>query len=302
MSRVRQSIFCLAAASLVFTVTAQTRPPGPVKIFSGATNRLPPLPTIQPPVVFFRQLLVMAPAERNHSLTDRPPEVRTRILAKVHEYELLGPDERELRLRATELRWQLTPLLRVPPAARGSQLALVPEEMRGLVQARLVQWDILPPPLQQEFLANDQALHYFAHVEPAGRATATAQQQKIAEQFNQFFELTPAEKQQALTTLSEAERAQMEKTLRTFAQLPPPQRLQCVRNYAKFAGMSAAERTAFLKNAESWAKLTPQERQTWRDLVTHTPQWPPLPPLPPPPPPSPHPPQISRPNMATNLN
>jgi len=54
----------------------------------------------------------MSPAERNHSLTNRTPEARARILAKVREYQVLGPDERELRLRATELRWYLTPLLR----------------------------------------------------------------------------------------------------------------------------------------------------------------------------------------------
>jgi len=34
----------------------------------------------------------MSPVERNQSLTNRPPEVRARILAKVREYLALGPD------------------------------------------------------------------------------------------------------------------------------------------------------------------------------------------------------------------
>jgi hypothetical protein len=70
----------------------------------------------------------------------------------------------------------------------------------------------------------------------------------------------------------------MEKTLQTFAQLPPQQRIRCLRNYAKFAGMSAAERAEFLKNAEHWSQMSPKERQTWRDLVAQVPVWPPLPP------------------------
>src|SRR6185437_8738849 len=159
----------------------------------------------------------------------------------------------------------------------------------------------LPPPLQQELLANDRTLHYFARVNTTNTVTASPEQQKISDQFNQFFEFTPAEKQQTLNTLSDAERAQMEKTLKTFDQLPPQKRAQCVRNYTKFAGMSAAERAEFLKNAESWAKLSPKERQAWRDLVTRIPEWPPMPPAVVPPNLIPHPtPKFPRPSMATN--
>jgi hypothetical protein len=301
MSRLRQTFFCLAAAAVVFTATAQTPPLVHAKFSAAVTNLLPPLPplSIAPsPVNFFRQLLAMSPSERNRSLTNRPPEARARILAKVREYQALGPDERELRLRATELRWYLMPLLRTPPAERAARLALVPADLRELVNTRLTQWDLLPPPLQQEFLANDQTLHYFAHV-AATNAPASPEQQNIAGQFSQFFELTPAEKQQTLGTLSEAERAQMEKTLQSFEQLPPPQRRECVRNYAKFAGMSGPERAEFLKNAESWAKMSPTERQTWRDLVTHVPLWPPAPALLPPPAP-PAAPKIPHASMATN--
>jgi hypothetical protein len=279
MSRLRQSVFCLAVVA-VFSAQAQNPPPpSPIRFSPAVTNIFPPLPLpqIHSPVSFFRQLVAMSPAERVASLTNRPPEARARILAKVREYQLLGPDEREQRLRATELRWYLTPLLRAPATERADRLALVPEELRGLVASRLVQWDVLPPPLQQEFLANDQALHYFARVEGTNPPAATAEQQQTAEQFSRFFELTPAEKRQTLGTLSEAERGQMEKTLKAFEQLPPQQRFQCVRNYAKFAGMAPAERAEFLKNARSWSKLTAQERQTWRDLVAQVPIWPPLP-------------------------
>jgi hypothetical protein len=279
MIRPRQSILCLAAVTVVFAACSQNMPPaGRIPVVS---QTLAPPPTVSSPVAYFRTLLAMTSKERNDFLKNRSPEVRTRILIKVHEYEELGPDERELRLRATELRWYLMPLLQSSPSNRAQQLSRVPEDLRGLVKDRLTQWDILPPPLQQEFLQNDRAIYYFARIDPPGSPAlndvADARRQEISMQFSQFLELTPEEKKATLQTLSAAERAQMEKTLQSFEQMPPQQQAQCVNNYAKFAGMSTAERAEFLKNAERWSQMSPGERQTWRDLVQNVPEWPPLP-------------------------
>jgi hypothetical protein len=260
----------LAAMQLaVFSIAAQT-----------ATN-LPPQSRPQPD--FFsqlRQLLAMPADERENFLTNRPPEIRERILAKVAEYEALGPDERELRLRATELRWYLTPLLREPTTNRAALLAQVPDDVRDLVKSRLEQWSILPPPLQQEFLDNERTLHSF--VEQAGATNDIAilpdeKLRKFAAQVNQFFELTVDEKQKTLNTLSDAERAQMQKTLQSFGQMPAAQRAECVNAFAKFAGMDSRERAEFLKDAARWSEMSPAERQAWRDLVVNVPLWPPLP-------------------------
>jgi hypothetical protein len=302
MSRLSPAIFCLAAGMAVFTASAQTPPTMPANIVPTSSQTGAPMrPQLQPPVQFFRKLLLLSPAERFTALTNRTPEARARIMAKVLEYQQLDPDERELRLRATELRWYLTPLFRLAPADRAARLEQVPEELRGLVKSRLEQWDLLPPPLQKEFLDNDHALHYFAHVELTNSGAATPEAQKLSDQFNQFFELTEAEKQQALGTLSADERAAMEKTLQTFGKLPLQQRLLCVRNYAKFAGMSSPERAEFLKNAEQWSQMSPKERQSWRDLVAHVPQWPPVPSSITPASLIPHlPPKIIRPTVATN--
>ena len=233
---------------------------------------LPPLP--QSPVLFFRKLLAMTPPERTLTLTNRTPEARARILAKVREYQSLNPDERELRLRATDLRWYLSSLFRIAPADREARLDQVPTELRDLVKSRLSEWDALPPSLQQELLENDKTLHYFARTETTNSAPLDAEHQKIADQFNQFFVLTPEEQSQCLPTLSDAERAQMAKTLESFQGLPVQKRSACIRNYARFAGMSAAERADFLKNAERWSQMSPKERQAWRDLVAQMPEWP----------------------------
>jgi len=285
--------------------------PAPQKTFSAPANPpLPPVPQVKSPVDLFRELLAMTPAERHDCLTNRPAGIRVRILAKLREYEVLDPNERELRLRATELRWYLLPLLHTSPTNRAAQLAVIPGDLRSLVKSRLMLWDILPPPLHQEFFESEPTLHYFTQVDPSNSppmpptpsnlgwhsgppghepghwdTLSEDQRQKIAAQFNQFFELTPAEKAKTLNTLSDAERQQMEKTLETFGNLPPPQRFKCIRAFTEFAGMSVQEKQDFLKNAQQWSQLTPKERQTWRDLVAHVPEWPPvMPPMPPMPP------------------
>ena len=310
----------VAGPFAVSPLAAEPAPtPQAMPLLSASPNP-PPLPQPKSPVDMFRELLAMTSAERQVYLTNRSPVIRARILAKLREYTALDPDARELRLRATELRWYLLALLHDSPTNRAARLAAVPDELRPLVESRLQQWDTLPPAMQKEFFESERALRYFSHVDPAhqppppplppgaelsgGNMLSEAQQQKMAAQFNQFFELTPAERKSALNTLSEVERQQMEKTLETFSRLSPQQRRQCIRGFAEFAGMSASEKHEFLKSAQRWSQLTPKERQTWRDLVSHVPQWPPMPPelLPPPLPLPPQFPQHHRPVVATNPN
>ena len=332
MNRSRQAHWWLAlfvaALMAVCPLSAQdsTGVPVSVKPPSVPANIMPPSPQALSPVNYFRQLLAMTPQERANYLTNRPPEIRDRILAKIREYLALDPNERELRLNATELRWYLLPLLRGSQTNRDARLAQMPDNFRELVQSRLAVWDALPPQFRQEFLDNEQTLHYISHVDstnspsPGGRfvpsdadqvrwnALTENDRRRITNEFNQFFELTPDEKQKTLNTLSDAERAQMEKTLQSFDKLPPAQHAQCIRAFKKFAGMSPAERAEFLNNAERWSQLPPKERQAWRDLVAQVPIWPPLPTahIMPPRPPVPRPPAQSpprvRPMVATNQN
>jgi hypothetical protein len=264
-----------------------------------ASNASITVPAPQSPIGFFRELLAMSPAARINCLTNRSPEAREHILAKVQEYELLPPEAREIRLRATELRWWLTPMLTNSPAERAKRLAQAPRDLQPLIQSRLEQWSILPPPLQEEYLANEQAMKYMTIMPTPPLPDVAERQQKIAEAFNRFFELTQEEKDQTLDQLSEDERAAMQETLKSFDKLPPEQRDLCVRNYAIFAGMSESERTEFLKNAERWSKMTPEERQEWRELVQQVPIWPAgwTPNQPPPMPPG-----VSPKAVATNLN
>jgi len=111
----------------------------------------PPMPPVTSPVDFFRELLGMPPGDREVALSNRPPEVRSRLLAKVREYEALSPEERELRLRATELRWFLVPLMRQGPGQRPPLETSVPAHLRQAISDRLALWDRFLAPVREQF-------------------------------------------------------------------------------------------------------------------------------------------------------
>ncbi len=276
------------------------------------TSQGPTLPPLKSPIDFFREVLNRSGAERFEFLKGRSPASQRVILEKVREYEQLSPEQRELRLRVTELHYYLLPLMSVPAANRTNQLASISPEMRKLVEDRLQKWDQLSPESQKELLQNEATLRSlleFANAPPGQPRPALSDAQRVEleagirkwrelsgeqrdstiRRFNQFFDLTPEEKEHALSTLSEPERHQLERTLVSFENLSPLQRAQCVRSFQKFASLSPQERQQFLKSAEVWNRMSPSQRQLWKDLVYDLGHQPPLPaPLgqPPKPPPA----------------
>lgn len=290
MSPARRTVFVLAliCGLLCFPVFAQP-----------ASN---PAAPVKSPVALFRELLAMSPEQRKVALASRPPENQKRILEKVEEYQILPEELRELRLRETELRWYLRPVLDEPRTNRAALLERIPEPERSEVEQRLQMWDLLPPGLQEQFKNDDTIASYFAQI-----SSATPQErEKIMQQvpiarrtelekgldrwqamsederkralggFNKMFELTVEEKSKTLDTVSDDERQDMEKTLAAYASLTVAQRAQCIRSFEKFANMTPAERQQFLKNAERWQEMTPEEREKWRQLVSVAPITPPM--------------------------
>ncbi|HZV34442.1 MAG TPA: DUF3106 domain-containing protein [Verrucomicrobiae bacterium] len=268
----------------------------------------PPLPPLTSPVDQFRALLALSPAAREGHLTNRPPAIRQRILAKLQEYDAMKPDERELRLRNTQLRWYLLFFMQMPPANRAPQLAAVPEADRPFVQAHLDDWDKLPPDEQAEILKYEKVIENLlarGFTNPAVTTNIISsdfknldaflklpqeQRQQMYDGFQRFFELSDAEKEKTLGVLPPAERVQMEAALKKFAQLPKARRARCLNSFSEFSNMNEAEREEFIRNAERWRELSPAERQAWRELVYRLPKGPPLPPgiaIPPPLPPMP---------------
>ncbi|MCF7762781.1 MAG: DUF3106 domain-containing protein [Verrucomicrobia bacterium] len=258
-----------------------------------------------PPVEFFRQLLAMDPLDQERALAERPLEKREALKAKIAEYSKMPASEREWRLRMTELRYYLAPLMKRSRGDRIALLAEVPHHLRELVSERLDQWDLLPEPFQKEVLDQEFMLHYFARLESSSpaererilstmsserrdllerelgkwRDTPVAERGRMYERFNQFFELPAQEKEKTLDRLSDEEQRQMEKALQRFGQLPARQRELFIESFQKFASMSNGERDQFFENAERWKVMSPKERQTWRNLINLLPvqSEPPLP-------------------------
>ncbi len=251
--------------------------------------RVPPEPVaMKSPVAIFRELLEMDPAERTRALADRPEESRKRILAKIREYKSLSREERELRLKVTELGYYLRPLMRTPATNRAAQVALIPTGYRDMVQVRLDKWDHLSPEAQQKLLQNEVAIRALTEL-TNGVSTnvvrspmlyntirnwnrlSEKEQRELRENFDYFYQLKPAERQKAILILSKEEQQQIAVTLKRFKELTPDQRAQCVQSFEKLAAMSAAERQQFFRNAERWELMTPKEREEWRTLVKTAP-------------------------------
>ena len=242
----------------------------------------------------------MEPGERTKALADRPEESRKRILAKIREYQSLRPDERELRLKVTELGYYLRPLMRTPATNRAAQVALIPAGYRELVQVRLVKWDKLTPTAQQKLLQNEVAIRALTEVTNVVSTNMSSirsvplqntisnwnrlspkEQKELSENYDYFFQLKPVERQKAVKILSKVEQAQIALTLRKYKNLSADQRAQCIQSFEKLATMSPKERQQFFKNAERWEIMTPKERDDWRNLVETAPMLPPTTSLPP---------------------
>ena len=250
---------------------------------------LPPLPAS--PVQTFRMLLTTNTIGRAQWLSFRKPEQCQHIEAKIKEYEALPPAEREARLQTLQLRWYLPLLMQMKAPERAQQLARIPQPDRALLETKLKTWDIMPPPLKQDLIENQQAISIFIAPVPGGadgsvlRALSPERQEELRRQFERlnglpdarraqilasfqnFFALPATEQGRALRTLTAAERAGMELTLNTFVILPPPLRQQAVDGFKKFADLTPAERAAFLQTAERWQAMSETERERWRKIV-----------------------------------
>ena len=256
---------------------------------------LPPVPKVRTPTDRFRELLAAKPEQREALLSRKTPAARALIEAKLLEFGALRPDEREIRLRLAQFQDSLRTLLPIPPSERGPLMAVVPEEDLPWIEERLAAWDLLTEAERRDVLESERRLSWFvrqaevssdrqrveaymATLPPATRQLARDQMERWlalpltersrkAAAFSRFFDLTAAERQAALGTLSQTERLQMERALSDFAALTPDARERCVRGFQKFEALSPAEREQFLRRAERWKAMSPNDRAAWRRLV-----------------------------------
>lgn len=262
------------------------------------TQVAPPLgdldnhPLAGSPFEYFRHLIEMSPGDRKLALAQKPENKRKSLEEKIVEYSAMTTEEREARLRLTEVWYFLQPLLGLAPSQRAARLATVPDADRPLIEDRLKTWDLVPSERRKQFLENELSIQFFLRLDPSTpaqrehlqgkspdewknleeklklwRARPEEERQRMYEQFQEFFGLSPNEKEKTLHVLSETERQKLEKSLRAFEQLPQHQRAMCIESFRKFENMSKEERDEFLKNVSRWQVMSPRDRQTWINLI-----------------------------------
>lgn len=275
----------------LFVLALTARPAEPLE---------PPMPPS--PIAEFRKWLE-SPEERKIALARRSEASRQALQNKIAEYTALAPAERERRLKATEVQWYVSRLLKIPKAGRDAALRQVPVIWQPMVLERLITWDKMSPDLQKEALAHQLVMEYLST--PSDRKQAVlkslspsesaalksrleqwkvlpaVERARLDERLDEFFSMRPEKQQQTLNNFPESERKSMEKAVQAFKALSPQQRELCIKSFAefaeKFAVMSRAEQIAFLKNAERWQEMSQKDRDMWRNVVAIAPPLPPLP-------------------------
>lgn len=265
----------------------------------------PPVPSKEAalsPVQYFRRLLGMKPEERDAALVGRSEAQKKILLAKLHEYEQMLPDVRELRLRHTELKWHMLELMRLDPQGRSNRLVQVAVADRPLIDERLRRWDALDPQARKLFLESQAAIA--TYIEGQGgnsglgtngsivpvrqkrldeelarwQALPAGQKQEMCGLFREFFELSDKERQQTLRKLTIQQRQLTEQAIQSLAKLSPEQREKRLDSLQKLVTMTATERQRFLESAQRWQSMSPEEREAWKKSVSKLPLLPPLPP------------------------
>lgn len=262
---------------------------------------IPPTPVLVSRVEPFRQLLAADVVERERLLALRPVPQREQFRTALRDYDSLTSDERERRLQVLELRFQLTYLIPLGAEARTQALARLPAAHQPVVRERLDYWNQLRPEVQQTLLRNERLMRDFvsriasAYRPPMPRGVQSSNvlgqinqaasrwnslpesKRAAAEQaFRRMFELGSTEAAAGMFPQTELE--DMKRVLERFKHLSPAGKNLCLRSLGELLKMSTEELQIFLRSAEEWQKISPTDREAWKNLVKKSPVIPPYPP------------------------
>ncbi|MBG86227.1 MAG: hypothetical protein CMO80_04925 [Verrucomicrobiales bacterium] len=251
-----------------------------------------PVPEQASPVKLFRDLLAKSPGERDAYLVKQTPKVQSFIRQRLARYEAMSPEVREMKLQTTELRFFLRPQLTTNPAQRQIMLATTPPQHRETIRQRIERWDALAPELQQQIIKNESMLNMILRVgDPAegvtGQVPGKSREELTAwnslphgdrlemlDKFRSFFEFNVLEKERIIASLPEYQRNKITGTISALQNLSPEQRAACLKALQRFGSMTVARQQRFFRNADAWAKITPEEKRAWRLVVREAPPLP----------------------------
>ena len=159
------SIFIMFVWGMPALVTARLDTPNQASSGTGSQDRPAQIRNNGVnPVEAFRHLLAMTPAERNQALAGKSEPSKKAIFAKIRQYEALRPDQREMKLRVTELRWHMSRLMNAPATNRLIVLQRIDDRDRKILENRLEVWDKLGPEVQKQLIGNLATMSYFTEL------------------------------------------------------------------------------------------------------------------------------------------
>jgi hypothetical protein len=276
----------VVASGGLFPLPLRAQPAVPA--LGPAAPPMPPAPPRpKPPTDLLRQLLAAAPAEREALLASRPERSREIISQALREFDALSAGAREVRLQTLEMGWHLDQLLRLPQADRAARLDETPERLRPQLEERLTFWDRLPEILRREILESRSASRVIFAVRelptsaapseggalppgpPLPPAPSEVQRQRVHAGLRVLFDLSDKEKGKIIdrVALSEAQRAEVQKTMASLQSLTPDQRDLWLEGLSRYAALTPEQRAQFLKNCQTWKSMSAVEQAAWRHLV-----------------------------------
>ncbi|MGV3773487.1 MAG: DUF3106 domain-containing protein [Verrucomicrobiales bacterium] len=228
-----------------------------------ATPPMPPSPVDQ-----FRGWLGANDDQVKRALSQYPEEKRAVLLAKIKEYSSLPEQERERRLKMVELRLYLLPLMHLPLADRAEKLKQVPPSIKLLTLERLKQWDALHPATQKAVLESEWASRYFVRFQTS----------RPEDQARIFINLKPSEKAEVERKLAQWKQLPQQERLRRYSQfnaffeLPPEkqekalgflnekERSDMEKTLKMFDQLNPEQRVACIESFRKFANMTPADR------------------------------------------
>lgn len=299
-NKLRFNVTTFCSGLLIFcTLNLFSEDRGPVRVIEQPP---PPVTFGQCPVDFFIQLLDKSPQEREELLSGKSPEQRKIIQVKINEYLKYSRAERELRCRILKIRWYLEPILQLAPELQTQAIQNVPEPERIAVAERLKYWNLLPPPLKQEILKNDDMMQYFISCyEPSKKIVfgnplifqrdegsvqtnqfliqwlklSVDERLNKIETFKQYFSLTPKEKTNVLARIPLALRKELAAQLNFLENMDPAKRADFLDFLEYFSRLKISEQEKFFLGLNRWFRMSPEQRKNWKELTALVPPLPP---------------------------
>jgi hypothetical protein len=192
---------------------------------------------------YLTPLLKSSSSNRDAQLAAIPEQYRDKVASRLQEWDIMPPS-----LKSELLEYETTMdnfVAQDSTADPALILKALPARERAALEAKLHDWQTLPP----------------------------GEQKQVYACFRHFLGLSAEEQQKTLEELSQPQREETARVVEPITKWPKDQQEKYLAALEKYSKMTLQEREEFMHNAEQWHKMSEPERQACRDLVNHLQQF-----------------------------